>query len=1479
MSLLVNAVGRGDIEDLGDQMSLRKDRLIRPGGEGYGGYCVPKDGLFLEFVLILTRATKLRQLGVPDHLHQGIVAFSEYLLARRGTFATEIEWEAWAMTLVHERRELNAFFTLREGDGEPVPVFQVTRIARALTQLGRPELRESFDVLANLAARWGIHKVIVGGEQVNRFMTFFKVWLTYQALADAKRLNPEVAIREDDFSVVLQAEYKPNTQDGRYSVGMRKYELFAGTGEHLAYSLDTAGQDLAHLMFHGFDSLWQHRDDPRLRARLSRLLAELQVREDDEESLARLRALFPGCKAAGEIRMVSPMMLTTADLLHYTSDTQLEPLAMGVQRRLMEIGLTENEITANMLVYGPRLARWTKVRELPSEAKEALISRIGGDIHALALSIIGPAGNFEMAVQGGDVLDTGIPHDELLALLDNPVRVRDMMLEGNPHSALIIMDGASGSRHRALNRLAVMRWFAAGEAVGRNALYRCVGVGADTIESWREEMRHQRNRAQALLAALAGGDAAGARERYAAIVQDLQADQESALFLETEERMLRFGKQTAQEQATARALASIAAGLPLAQLDFASWLALGGQFLLMGAAPTKLEEARRAFQAGIAALGGAAPAADPAAIDALYCPACVPAAETFREEKGVESSNKATEEVAVVAIDTRKRLRERAARARGMSDREKAFLAALEAYSGKPFAAMMDAARAAGADDTTPITSRIGTMLALLRLSLAELGGDIFTRGEEPEYLGRIRSHAETLLTGRDVDMMAIRAISGGYEDPGDIARLGGTVAAMLRDGTIDEAERDRLLAQVADLAELFDTCRGILLTIDFYVVTPDNPTIVWRAMADFFAEFVNDHFYQYRPWAYTRGDGFTHVQGEALYELAVEHYTPIYRYLRTLALTFTELREYTPEQLAALIGDMDGDGSTVPIGENGDSPAERRWRAFTKLREIAFMRNDGFALPRLFSAFDPAIINADARVNMLLLYPVGRTHVSRALMEGPALANELRAQGRPGANLLISRHAEEVTLDAMRRPVLQVRHAHLYISREEYIAALQQHNGLTPAQAEALGDEHVGPKGVCVAAYFTKPVTAGLIFPMHGHPLYDSGRLEALGLPYSSQSLFHTWTTYDKAKYPDIFRAETGVQLPGEIDWLAAWTAELGEAATRAALEFGDADRGFPGLRAFAERFRLVMLKDAAESGGRGQKVFALRGEDGAPDDAALAEAVDFAYQITLKHNIAIQEVIISSPEYWATEEFLRSFTDRQIQEWGAVVNRTRRPRTAIYGSHRLVFSSADPAAQAWHVSHPITLNSRQLITNVGRGGTLEIFKPEFIQPAHRELLMRRLVEAGEKAMAALARYGEVAADQYTAETGRAVGRDATGLPYSVPRYMMLDFIVQPIFAEEGILVDVEPRFDAAGERAGARFILQHGEERCEGHVRDWRVVLIEPNIGIGLWDRLAIREEFYAVRAAETPDWAAVGAQARIVLHDMAKAGEDYLEAITRR
>jgi len=103
-----------------------------------------------------------------------------------------------------------------------------------------------------------------------------------------------------------------------------------------------------------------------------------------------------------------------------------------------------------------------------------------------------------------------------------------------------------------------------------------------------------------------------------------------------------------------------------------------------------------------------------------------------------------------------------------------------------------------------------------------------------------------------------------------------------------------------------------------------------------------------------------------------------------------------------------------------------------------------------------------------------------------------------------------------------------------------------------------------------------------------------------------------------------------------------------------------------------------------------------------------------------------------------------------------------------------------------------------------------------------------------------------------------------------------QPIFTEEGQLVNLKPVFDESGKRTGSHFILQQADERVTSHIKDWRVVLIEPNIGIGLWDRLALREIYFNVQATDKPDWSKVGANARVVLRDFASAGEALLKAV---
>ncbi|NKB70794.1 MAG: hypothetical protein GKR89_27300 [Candidatus Latescibacteria bacterium] len=1452
LALMVNASRFGDIEDMGDQMSRRRDRLIHPAGEAYGGYCVPKDGLFLEFVLTLTRAEKLSQIGVPDQDHERVVELARQVMARRDEFATQGEWETWAGQ------------ALGSGAESLAGLFQVTRVGHVLDNLGRPEPHDSYRVTSALAAHWGIHKMVAGGEHVNRFMPFFKTWLIRQGVAQAQGLHGDRDIAAAGPVVVLSAEYKPDTQDGRFSAGMRKFEILTGTGNHLLYSLDAEGQDLATLMSEGYQPLAE-------RGRAAGLLRQVGIDPADEEAVAGASRLFPIPARPAEIRVVSPTGLSTQDLLNYTSDTELEDIAAQVESRLLAAGFSETEIEANVLTWGPALEQWKHQGDLDGTAAD-LAAELGGRLHALALQVTGPERSYERALQGADVFDLGIPHRQVLALLEDPNRLCGLMLESNPNSALVLVDGASGARRRAMNRRDIMLWFAAGERCGRQAVYAGIGLGQETVEGWRAEMRRLRRRAERLGEAVRQDQPGRARRLFQDLVEIIRQDQEVQLQLGEDEKLRRFGRDRDRDRQIASHLARLGRGLPLEEVTFADFLALGGLYLLDGAPQEEIRTYRQDFEAGLQRLGGGQNPDPGRPIEDLLHPMPLPQAEEFREEKGIESSNKATEEVAVVALGARRQLAVRIAQARALNQRQAAFQAVTDETS---FEKSYRAALAAlGSGDGAVDEASFGAFIGHTRNALLGLSRRVWS-GENPDEYQACAERLGRLCTGREADVEVWREIAGGYEDIGDFGRL----AQQVR-----EQEGEDGLADVARAGELFYILLAVETTIGWEREQEDDlGTGLWRLLADFFAETINDHFYQYRPWIYARGVGFAHYEDEALYELANAHHAWLYRYLRYVATTYTELRELSVAEQDLLLGNFLDGNQVEALGGGGASVTEKTWRSYGQLRELAFIRNDGFPLPQVFPQFDIDLIGAEQRVNHLIALPVGRTHYSRALCEGPTLNRQLVEGGRPGANLLMTRWIDIVERQGMPRPVVEASSAYLYLDAQTYGEALVRHKGMSAAEAAAAAAQ-VPHKGVRVAAAFNRPLLGALVYPFHGDPRYTAGLYEDCGLPYTVQSLFHTWTTYDKAKYPDIFAPETGVDMPAEIDWLASYTAGVDEAQIKRWISEGHPDKGFPGLRAFSQDYRIVMVKDAAESGGRNAGAFLLRRQDGQVDEEQLEDAVDFIYQISLQHNVSIQEVILASPEYWASEEFMQSFVERQIVDWGSPVERQRRPRTQLYGSHRIILSTADPESddwqQKWNISHWITLNSKQLITNVGRGGTLEQFLPEYIRAEHRQAIVDKLAASGRRVLEALAAYEDKRGALYEKESGRAVGADLMGVSYGNPRYMMLDFLIAPVFAQPGGLVDIRPVFDAAGQRLGGEFLQRQGDSYFAGEIADWRVVMIEPNIGVGLWDRLALREEYHeqarASAAGEAEDLDRIGRNARIILSDLTRAGETYLAAL---
>lgn len=1518
LALLCMAVMEGDAEDMADQMNLRHDRMVPPAGEGYGGYCVPKDGLFLAFVLELRNEVKLRQMGVPERFHDGVMALAKEVLLHQNDFESHFDWQRWAAEKLLKFSVLKKYFDLRED----VLVFHITKIARAVENLGRPwhETSEGSKLLANLAAQWGVERMIIRAEQVNRFMVFYKAWMIYDALREAREENPLCA-EERSAAIALSAEYKP-VQDVRYSTGLRLFEILAQTGEHLTYSLDEEGQNLAFLMMHGFapDS-----DNEKAQRAARQVMQAFDFSEKEEETLRLLKEKFPSHASPGDIMVISSTLSSTQDMLHYTSDAKLEEIAQRVQTILTDYGLTEDQMRANATVHGGRLRRWAGVKNLPQKEQDELMERVGGDIHALVLQLRGPGRDYERDAQGIDVLNTGIPFQQLLDLLDDPPKLIALMRNGNPHSALAITDGAAGRARRALTFMDVMLFFASCERIGRQGIYRAIGLGKSNIERLREEMRRKRERAQRLyLAVEAVAEAAPEDEprlaaealaRFAALREEIVGADEAGKALREEEKMKRYKKWKPRDYYICQALAKISAGLPLGQMDFGTWLAgTGGLFVTVGEPRSRIEGRRHVWNAGVEAIQRRLPEEAPENVhafnekemDALSAamirPEYQPDAQRFSQEMLVETSSKAVEIAAREALERRKALKARAERARALGERETGFRETFR--EGDPPAfdqtwelgeetlrgilADLDALHALPDDSPkrrdlqTRLNRACGRVVAHARMGLARLAQDILpdSDADERSIKRLFFDDLALVFTGRELILENIKKLLGGYEDIGGVARLA------------EAAKGDRAtLETLAKAVELFYAAFAMGQTLEFAVAARDEieDHLFWKNYTDFFAEAVNDHWYEYWPWVYCRGVGFQTIPRDELMALAVERHQWLYGFMRRALVRCSELRDWDAADLDALIGDYTDGHTVAAIGANAHTEDERRWRAFNQLREIAFIKNDGFALPPVFHDFDPDWIDAKRRVNFAILFPVGRTHVSRALREGPTLSRELQAEGRPGANIVITRYNDFVETPGAKRKALMITDGHLYISEKEFRRALESQPKAKKSQVkQRLNEEReagrLTGKGIRIAARFMKkgepaPILASVLAPFHGLPLYVDGQSEAEGMPASIQSRILSDITYDKSLYPEIFIPESHVELPPEIDWKREWNQNRSEGEILRTITEGDAELGFSGLRAFASEHGVALIKGAAESGARNLKVFEVQDEAARVDEAALLAAARFVFEVSKSQNVVIQGAVLTSPELWASPELMESFIDRQILDWNRPVRREAFPRSAIYGSLRIVASSPHPD-QPYDTAFPIGLVSLQVATNVGRGGTLEPLRPEFIQERYRKRILEGLHAEGPKVMKAVNEYVAKHGPEWERRTGMSVGEDLRGVSYGWANYLMSDYLLTPVFKRRGRLVEIRPEYDDTGRRIGSVPIMQDEGGRFEGEIVDWRFIHLEPNVGIGLWDRYNLREEFYEARDAEREgrefNWDNVGRSDRIVLRNFILAGEAYREAL---
>jgi hypothetical protein len=734
-------------------------------------------------------------------------------------------------------------------------------------------------------------------------------------------------------------------------------------------------------------------------------------------------------------------------------------------------------------------------------------------------------------------------------------------------------------------------------------------------------------------------------------------------------------------------------------------------------------------------------------------------------------------------------------------------------------------------------------------------------------------SSINTLYNNGSIDLKVIDAFCGTYEDHGFISRL----LEHSNQNEDDKFAYSQSVQEILSVCELLYYILALEKTSQF-LSTNYADSSLWRKLSEFFAKTIDDHFYEYNPWILDckRGSSWVHIYDELgtikpeynqfLYSTSWIHHRVLYKYFNNLIHHHSDIVIKVPDEndrnlLIGLVNfgeKTDGSEDTVQVTSIGNSGVgeefqasstanfEALWRSYNQLREISFMRNDGFEFPVVFSSFDPNLaegLNASKKINLAILSPIGRTHYSRAIMESSYLNDNVFITrtgffSDDGKNKLTLSTSNAITKE---KTYLFIQDAHLFLNEQQYHASLKHHFGMNDSDAAnqiALDKklERFTEKGIRIAAKFKEPILIGCCIAHHHHPLEIA--LTEAGYPATDKSPFLFDLTYNKSLYPLIYSSTNSssneqVLLPPQIDWLKDETFNiLDEQVNKHAKSYQQAEEILlqaikQRLRPFAFEHGIIIAKGSAESGSRNLSRFDIRnlgfessdGNSSSPNDLIdeniLHEAAKFIYQVSKGQNVTIQRAIVSTPLSWMSEYAVKKFLERQIIEHSVSVNIEKYPKDFIYGTLRVIFSSSVPAdlndisnPNNWEASHLISLSSLQMATNVGRQGTLEILSEEMINSKFRDKFIEKLSEAGKKAMSLTSMFGpkywneEINLDgsgmsyksnndskldgsnhqkilPYKLRKPNLPEKDACGIPYWWPRYLMLDIIAEALFVD----------------------------------------------------------------------------------------------------
>jgi len=1205
----IDALMMGDQEMYMRFSNLRGDRIVLPTGMSYRGFCVPKEFFLIYAVMVAPTnkeaAKKMLMAFAPageNAAFEQLVEESfeeqaptrEYRVKRNsfvGMLRESLQLEAADACDWHHKAadffggNYHTFFSAL-GDAafvsrmdKALPALNAAvlasapRIAKALQEWGITMTEEELktrQLLFSMAA-W-VNKKLHGLEQVNRFGPYRTVKLMTDLVAEARQRCRQAGrpCKENDADLTVQ-------MGGPYKAGSRTEK---GENRPITDARLSAAADLM-LILSGKDEQILHELDPE-----GRRAAE-QIRR---------QAVVPGCiRIAGTV--------TANDLIAARQEIPVGQFINQAKARLARLQISEDQLAAfcGNREWAEKFWLWP----VPDEVRDAIrqdpeLTRL---LHLVALEQGEVITSYAEAVQGCDVHVATVGDPEFLDLIDNLPEFVGRARRANPDGLFVLCDGQVGARPRAAAVRNIVAEYKVKElfAIDETAVYGCLGLGKKDIERWRNEMEKERSQAQQLYDALCTGAATGDHAAARAVYEELAARVRTEKKAERISLLLRFGGRETGKlnpflESMSLCLTNVKAGLPLERLDFATWLALGGRYLLNGLmSPEQFSAFRRTFEEAVNSIAQKASqavlpptlmAVDTDKALAVFLKPRFEAKEDkeFAQKTGGGITVGKTEGETRAATLGRRQERDRKTRKELMINQRRAATNALIAeQSCKPEdhplglnAAYDKALAAIGASpgverpyETSISQGQFSGLLYWTQVAGLRAIDSVIPPTAESERLQERRAMRGHLLS----------YLGSGVIEPAthkeavvkDLIRLvelaGERLAGLgLTRDTMSDADRETFVG-IGKVGELLDI--SLLLSVE-YEIDLAGPRqareVAANGLFTFFDQTMNVHHFDYLPFLLQPGlsDGILErwfTRGEK-FQLACDRHRWLYGRVRKDIVQRTALADKTPEYQNVWLGDVrDGEHPhawRMGIGVNVETEPEKFWFSYARLRDCVAMMRELMNLnhpstlngvPEISLDVPPAVLDAGEEgtcANLLSIYPYGNTTMLVALEQGAALE-------RDGYNFMLCPFPE-MRYDARSgRTFLRARDALMYASGERYRRLLLA-GGVDAGRAGRIA-ARVPPQGVLVAMSFAEPqetqspggeIRDGEAVIAHGAFFHFSQPLRgdidhatvALIQPIGAEAL-----TYLKSAVPEVL-AGTAVAAPAGFTWSMDDTRRAEQAA-----------------------------------------------------------------------------------------------------------------------------------------------------------------------------------------------------------------------------------------------------------------------------------------------------------------------------------------------